>query len=168
MGQEAPAAPVKAIDSLLEMRGISKRFPGVVALHNVSFDVQSGEVHGLVGENGAGKSTLIKILAGAYQADLGEIIVEGERIEHPTPLEMIRRGIAVIYQELMLAPHLTVTENLFLGALPRRRSGLIDWREARRMSFSLMNRLGFYVEPETRLERLSVAQRQMVGIAGAF
>ena len=168
MGEEALIGPNEALATLLEMRGISKRFPGVMALHNVSFDVRSGEVHGLVGENGAGKSTLIKILAGAYRADSGEIIVDSERIERPTPLEMIRRGIAVIYQELMLAPHLTVTENLFLGALPRGRAGLIDWREAQRRSFSLMKRLGFHVEPETRLERLSVAQRQMVGIAGAF
>ena len=114
------------------------------------FDIRPGEVHGLVGENGAGKSTLIKILAGAYQADSGEIIAGGERIERPTPFEMIRLGIAVIYQELMLAPHLTVAENLFLGALPRGWAGLIDWREAQRRSYSLMERLGFQVEPEAR------------------
>jgi ribose transport system ATP-binding protein len=125
-------------------------------------------VHGLVGENGAGKSTLIKILAGAYVADAGEILIAGDHVERPTPLEMIRRGIAVIYQELMLAPHLSVAENLFLGALPRGRAGVIDWRAARVQSFALMKRLGFHVDPEARLEALSIAQRQMVAIAGAF
>jgi ribose transport system ATP-binding protein len=81
---------------------------------------------------------------------------------------MMRLGIAVIYQELMLAPHLTVAENLFLGALPRGKTGLIDWGEARRKSFSLMKRLGFHIHPNARLDQLNVAQRQMVGIAGAF
>jgi ribose transport system ATP-binding protein len=152
----------------LEMRGILKRFPGVVALDNVSFDVKTGEVHGLVGENGAGKSTLIKVLSGAYHADAGEITVAGERVEQPAPLDMIRRGVAVIYQELMLAPHLSVAENLFFGNLPRRRTGLIDWSRLRRRSLALMERLGFPIDPEARLGTLSVAQRQMVAIARTF
>jgi ribose transport system ATP-binding protein len=153
---------------LLEMRGISKQFPGVTALKDVSFDVRGGEVHGLVGENGAGKSTLIKILSGAYQADAGEIVIDGETVQRPSPLGMLDRGIAVIYQELMLAQHLMVAENLFLGRLPRSRLGTIDWAGARRRSLSIMERLGFHVDPDARISRLSVAQRQMVGIAGAF
>jgi len=112
--------------AVLSMRGISKRYPGVVALDDVALTLRRGEVHGLVGENGAGKSTLIKILAGAIHADSGEIVIAGRAVDHPTPAEMHDYGIAVIYQELMLAPHLTVAENLFLGRLPRRPLGIID------------------------------------------
>jgi ribose transport system ATP-binding protein len=107
----------RASAAFLEMRGITKRFPGVTALTDVSLEVRQGEVHGLVGENGAGKSTLIKILAGAYPADAGEIVIAGETLGRPNPPDMIRRGVAVIYQELMLAPHLTVAENLSIGRL---------------------------------------------------
>lgn len=150
------------------MRGISKRYPGVVALRDVSMTLHRGEVHGLVGENGAGKSTLIKILAGAIHADSGEIAINGEAVERPTPAEMHERGISVIYQELMLAPHLTVMENLFLGRLPKNRFGVIDWKTARRRAIQLMDRLGFRLDPEARLKTLSVAQRQMVEIASAL
>jgi ribose transport system ATP-binding protein len=153
---------------VLSMRGISKRYPGVVALDDVGLTLLPGEVHGLVGENGAGKSTLIKILAGAIHADSGEIVIGGRSIERPTPAEMHEHGIAVIYQELMLAPHLTVVENLFLGRLPRGAFGIIDWREAHRRAADLMDRLGFRVDPAARLDRLSVAQRQMVEIASAL
>src|SRR5687767_3046369 len=102
------------------MRGIGKRYPGGVALRAADLSARRGEVHALVGENGAGTSTLIKILSGAIHADSGEIEIGGIRIDRPTPAEMHALGVAVIYQELMLAPHLTVMENLFLGRLPRR------------------------------------------------
>jgi len=153
---------------VLSMRGITKRYPGVVALDDVALSLRPGEVHGLVGENGAGKSTLIKILAGAIHADTGEITIGGKPVDRPTPAEMHQHGIAVIYQELMLAPHLTVVENLFLGRLPRGAFGIIDWREAHRRATELMDRLGFRVDPAARLDRLSVAQRQMVEIASAL
>jgi ribose transport system ATP-binding protein len=153
---------------VLSMRGIGKRYPGVVALEDVALSLQPGEIHGLVGENGAGKSTLIKILAGAIHADSGEIVIAGMAVERPTPAQMHEHGIAVIYQELMLAPHLTVVENLFLGRLPRTAFGIIDWREAHRRATELMDRLGFRVDPAARLDRLSVAQRQMVEIASAL
>jgi len=130
---------------ILEMKGIAKRYPGVVALANVDFALMPVEVHGLVGENGAGKSTLIKILSGAIEADAGEIRVEGEPVARPTPTLMHALGVAVIYQELMLAPHLSAAENLFLGRLPRTRLGTIDWREAERRSEEIMARLGFRV-----------------------
>ena len=93
---------------LLEMCGIEKSFPGVRALRDVSLNVRQGEVLGLVGENGAGKSTLMKVLSGAYRAERGEIFFEGTLISNPSPLEMLEHGIAVIYQDLLLAPHLTV------------------------------------------------------------
>ncbi|BCH21151.1 ribose import ATP-binding protein RbsA [Mesorhizobium sp. L-8-10] len=150
------------------MRGILKRFPGVVALQYVDLDVRRGEVLGLIGENGAGKSTLMKILSGAYQADAGEIVMGGERIARPTPQRMLELGISVIYQEMMLAPHLTVAENLCLGRLPTNRYGLVDWTATRRNSLETMARLGFNVDPDARLDSLSVAQRQMVEIASAL
>ena len=157
-----------AKEPVLAMRGIAKRYPGVVALDDVALTLHAGEVHGLVGENGAGKSTLIKILSGAIHADAGEIVIAGRPVERPTPAEMHEHGIAVIYQELMLAPHLTVAENLFLGRLPRGPFGIIDWRAAHRRAGELMDRLGFRVDPGARLDQLSVAQRQMVEIASAL
>ena len=162
------ASMPQAAEPILAMRGIGKRFPGVVALHDVDLEVGRGEVLGLIGENGAGKSTLMKILSGAYQADSGEIFVAGERIARPTPQRMLELGIAVIYQEMMLAPHLTVAENLCLGRLPKGRFGLVDWKAARRRSVDTMARLGFNVDPVARLDSLSVAQRQMVEIASAL
>jgi ribose transport system ATP-binding protein len=159
---------IEAAGAVLSMRGIGKRYPGVVALRDVGLTLNRGEVHGLVGENGAGKSTLIKILAGAVHADSGEIRVGGTPVERPTPAQMHALGIAVIYQELMLAPHLSVMENLFLGRQPRNALGFIDWGAARRKAEELMARLGFRVDPAARLDRLSVAQRQMVEIASAL
>ena len=154
---------------ILEMRSIDKRFPGVVRSRTCRSQVMPGEIHALIGENGAGKSTLIKILAGAYQADAGEIRIDGETVDRPTPLQMIERGIAVIYQETMLAPHLSVAENLFLGRLPR--SALRHRRLARgrppqrRRPWSGS---ASAVDPDARIADLSVAQRQMVEIAGAL
>jgi ribose transport system ATP-binding protein len=153
---------------ILEMVGIGKAFPGVRALQDVSLTVHSGEVHALVGENGSGKSTLMKILAGAYAADAGEVRIDGRRISRPSPSQMLELGVAVIYQELMLAPHLTVAENIFLGRLPRTRFGTIDWRAAAVHSLAVMERLGFRVDPAARIQDLSVAQRQMVEIARAL
>jgi len=151
----------------LRLEGISKSFPGVQALSGVSLSVNCGEIRALVGENGAGKSTLIKILSGAYSADEGRIELFGEEIAHPTPASMIARGVAVIYQELTQAPHLTVAENIFLGRLPRR--GLrIDWAAAKAMSRSVMMKLGFDIDPTARVQDLSVAKRQMVEIAKAM
>jgi ribose transport system ATP-binding protein len=149
------------------MLGIYKSFPGVKVLDDVSFSVRRGEVHALVGENGAGKSTLMKILSGAHRADKGEVRIDGETIAHPTPALMLSLGVAVIYQELMLAPHLTVAENIFLGRLPRR-SGVVDWGAVRRGSLQVMDRLGFLIDPSVKVAGLSVAQRQMIEIARAL
>ncbi|HXZ17576.1 MAG TPA: ATP-binding cassette domain-containing protein, partial [Roseiarcus sp.] len=151
----------------LRLEGVSKAFPGVKALSDVSFSVDRGEIRALVGENGAGKSTLMKILSGAYAADEGRIELFGERVAHPTPAGMIARGVAVIYQELAQAPHLTVAENIFLGRLPRR-GPWIDWAAARAQSRDVMARLGFDIDPTERVQDLSVARRQMVEIAKAM
>ena len=157
----ANSAPALRLDS------ISKSFPGVKALSDVSFSVDRGEVRALVGENGAGKSTLIKILSGAYVADAGRIELFGEEVVRPTPAGMIARGVAEIYQELAQAPHLTVAENIFLGRLPR--NGLrVDWAEARAKARDVMTKLGFEIDPSALVQDLSVAKRQMVEIAKAM
>ena len=121
---------------ILEMRGITKRFPGVLALDQVDFDLRPGEVHCLVGENGAGKSTLVKILAGAQPMDAGEILLAGDPIHIHSPHHAQELGISMIYQEFNLSPYLSVAENIFLGREPRLgKSPFINWsrmyREAR-------------------------------------
>ena len=153
---------------ILEMKGIHKRFPGVYALKNVSFSVAKGSVHGLVGENGAGKSTLMRILSGAHEATEGKVAVDGIDVENPNPEKMLALGIAVIYQELAQAPHLTVAENIYLGRLPKTRLGTVDWRKARADAGVILQKLNFNVDPAARIGRLSVAQRQMVEIAKAI
>jgi len=153
--------------SALALAGITKSFPGVRALKGVSFSLQPGEIRALVGENGAGKSTLMKILSGAYSADEGRIELFGEEVLDPTPAGMIARGVAVIYQELAQAPHLTVAENVLMGRLPRK-GALIDWGEAKRRTSAVVDRLGFDVDPTARIGTLSVAKRQMVEIAKAL
>jgi ribose transport system ATP-binding protein len=151
----------------LKLEKISKSFPGVKALTNVSFTLMPGEVRALVGENGAGKSTLMRVLSGAHWTDEGQIELFGETITNPTPASMIERGVAVIYQELAQAPHLTVAENVLLGHLPKK--GLfIDWAEARKLTKAVTDRLGFDVDAKARVGDLSVAKRQMVEIARAL
>jgi ribose transport system ATP-binding protein len=155
-------------NEFLRMKGISKSYPGVKALKDVSFDVCKGEIHALVGENGAGKSTLMKILAGAQKADTGVIEIGGQVITHPTPEIMLERGIAVIYQELMSAPHLSVAENIFLGRLPKSNPVCVNWRGAQKGALQVAERLGFHLNPKARLSSLTVAQQQMVEIAKAL
>ena len=152
---------------VLALRGITKTFPGVTALDDVGFTLGRGEIRALVGENGAGKSTLMKVLSGAYAADGGTIEVFGETVERPDPAGMIERGVAVIYQELAQAPHLSVAENVLMGRLPRR-GGFVDWPAARRLARDTVHRLGFEMDPAARVAELSVARRQMVEIAKAI
>ena len=153
---------------ILEMKGIDKSFPGVHALNSVDLTVKRGEVLGLVGENGAGKSTLIKILSGAYTRDKGEIQIEEQVIETASPHDMIERGVAVIYQEPSLAPHLSTAENIFMGRLPRTKFGLIDWTQLEHDTLVAGEKLGLKLKPRTRVQHLSVAQRQMIEIARAL
>ncbi len=155
-------------ECILEMRGIDKTFPGVHALRAVDLDVRVGEILGLVGENGAGKSTLVKILAGAYGRDAGEILIAGEAVEASSPNEMIGRGVAVIYQEPSLAPHLSVAENIFMGRLPTSRFGIVDRRKLVEDTAVVAERLGLDIDPGARVGTLSVARRQMVEIAKAL
>jgi ribose transport system ATP-binding protein len=153
---------------VLEMSGIRKAFPGVVALDGVDLTLHRGEVHMLLGENGAGKSTLMKILSGAYRKDEGRIAVDGKDVEIQSPRDALALGIRVIYQELNLIPHLSVAENIFLGAAPTRGFGVIDWRRLSAATAQLLNDLGLNLSPDTPLNQLSLAQRQMVEIAKAL
>jgi ribose transport system ATP-binding protein len=156
---------------LLEMRAISKTFPGVRALDNVSLSVRPGEVHSLMGENGAGKSTLMKILSGAYQADPGgEILIDGQPVRIDGPLAARELGVAVIYQELSLAPNLSVSENIHAGRELRhggRRWGTIDRKAMERDCEDVLKRLGATFGPGTLVGALSIAERQLVEIARA-
>lgn len=150
------------------MSGISKRYPGVVALDNVHFEVLPGEVHALCGENGAGKSTLMKILAGAERRDVGEIRLNGEAVQIETPQDAMHLGINIIYQEFNLVPHLSAAENIFLGREPSAAlPGFIDFRKLYRDAQDVMDSLGVPVDVRAEVSRLSVAQQQMVEIGKA-
>ena len=153
---------------LLEMRGISKRFPGVVALDAVDFHIARGEVVALVGENGAGKSTLMKILGGVRQPDAGEIKIDGQSVKIHNVNDAIRLGIAFIHQELNVLDNLDVAANVFLGREPRNALRLIDRKKIHADTAPLLQRLGLTVSTRTRLDRLSIAQQQMVEIAKAL
>jgi ABC-type sugar transport system ATPase subunit len=153
---------------LIAMRGIVKSYPGVKALRGVDLTVGAGQVMGLVGENGAGKSTLLKILAGATSADEGTIEVDGVPTTLRSPRESQRAGIAVIYQELMLAEHLSIAENVFAGREPGRGLRGIDFARMHRDTAQLLDELGIDASPTQQVGRLNVARRQMVEIAKAL
>jgi inositol transport system ATP-binding protein len=154
-------------EPLLRMQHISKRFPGVVALDDVSLEILPGEVHGLLGENGAGKSTLLKILSGAYHPDAGTMTLAGKPIVLPTPLDAQRQGIVTIYQEFNLIPTMTVAENMFLGREPG--SGpFVSWKRMREATAEALGRLGLDLDPTMPVSDLSVGEQQMVEIARAL
>ncbi len=155
-------------DFILEMRKISKSFAGVPALKDVSIRCRRGSVYGLVGENGAGKSTLMKILAGAYKADAGQIIFKGERREGASAGEVIDKGISIIYQELALVPQMSVAENIFLGREPRFALGILNLKELHAKAEALLKRLGLSLDTSLPVSELTVAQRQLVEIAKAL
>jgi ribose transport system ATP-binding protein len=150
------------------MCGITKTFPGVVALDDVTFRVKPGEVHAVVGENGAGKSTLMKIIAGVYQPDSGEIVINGEVVRISSPHDAQDLGVSIIYQELNLLPDMSVAENVFLGREARHRFGLLNDVELEEKARDVLHRLGVEIDPHTRLGYLSVPQQQMVEIAKAL
>jgi len=154
---------------LLKLQSITKQFPGVKALDSVSLEVEVGEVHGIAGENGAGKSTLMKMLTGAYHPDVGEIVFDGVELRRLTPRQAMDLGIACIYQELNLIPHLTVTENIFLGreefaAKPLR---VMDRARMRDDVARVMDELGLDIRPNAKVGSLGIGQQQMVEICKA-
>lgn len=156
-------------DVILEMRNITKTFPGVKALDNVSFSVRQGEIHALVGENGAGKSTLMKVLSGVYPYGTydGEIYFLGNECRFRDITESEKVGLVIIHQELALIPFLSITENLFLGN-EQARSGIIDWNESISKTKELLETVGLYESPNTLITDLGVGKQQLVEIAKAL
>src|ERR1044071_2567279 len=156
--------------SFLELRGITKRFPGVLALNGVDFEVRAGEVHALLGENGAGKSTLIKTIAGVYRPDAGELLVDGRPVSVRRPHDAQALGISTIFQEFTLAPDMTVAENIFLGREPLRVRALaiVDRGGMARRTREGVASLAPHIDPEPAVKHLRAAKQQMVEIAKAL
>lgn len=152
---------------VLEVDGVRKAFPGVVALDNVSFRLRPGTVHALMGENGAGKSTLMKIIAGVYIPDQGDFRLRGRPIQLKSPLDALENGIAMIHQELNLMPYMTVAENIWIRREPKNALGFIDHAELRRRTQALFDDLNIDIDPEVEIQKLSISNRQMVEIAKA-
>ena len=160
------ASPTQEI--ILEVENVSKSFPGVKALDSVSFDLRRGEVHALVGENGAGKSTLMKILSGVYQPDEGVIRYKGKQVSFNNVTQAREAGIAIIYQELNLIPHLSVAANIFIGREPLTRFGTLDEKKMNADAVATLARLNVSLDPTIKLNQLPVSKQQMVEIAKAI
>ncbi|MEO8229319.1 MAG: ABC transporter ATP-binding protein [Chloroflexota bacterium] len=153
---------------ILEMRGISKRYPGVVANDGIDLDLRPGEIHALLGENGAGKSTLMNILYGLAVPDEGEILIDGQRVDIVSPHDAIQRGIGMVHQHFMLVPVLTVADNILLGAETMANRVFLDHVEARSRIRALGQQFGFDIDPDARIENLSVGSQQRVEILKAL
>ncbi len=154
-------------EELFRMEGISKTFPGVKALDNVSFSVNKGDVHGLVGENGAGKSTLMKIMTGVYKADAGDIYIEGKKVIIDSVAKAHELGISIIFQEMTLCRHMSVADNIFIGR-PHGKAGFINDAAMHKAAAQILRDLGIDINTHTIVASLSVAKQQMVEIAKAI
>ena len=152
---------------ILTLKNISKEFPGVKALDDVTINIERGTIHGLVGENGAGKSTLIKVLAGIYQPNAGEIILEGKPCRFGSPIEARHAGISVVHQEIKLAEPLSVAENMFLGNVMMK-GGLVDWKGMRQSAQNIVDDLGMDININAQVSSLTVAKKQIVEIMHAI
>ena len=161
-GVTAGAAP------LLALSGISKRFPGVRALHEANLTLRAGEVMALIGENGAGKSTIVKILTGLYRPDEGQILMEGRPVSFASPRDAWAAGVTAIHQETVMFDELSVAENVFMGHMPVGGGGLVDWSAMRARTHELLLRLESNIDPNTPLKALGVAQKHLVEIARAL
>lgn len=155
---------------ILKLRNIRKEFPGVLALDNVSFDLKAGEIHALLGENGAGKSTLIKIISGVYKAEAGEIIIEDQKRVFNNPHDAINNGISTIYQEFNLVPHMSVSENIYLGKedLISERFGVLNRRKMENETNKLLNSINLNLNPNEIAKGLGIAKQQLLSIAKAI
>ncbi len=153
---------------IVKMTGIEKRFPGVHALKNVQFELEPGEVHALMGENGAGKSTLMKILAGIYRSDAGDLSIVGESVELDSPRAAQDRGIGIIHQELSLMNDLTTAQNIFIGREPRKSFGRLDENALNRNAAEIFASMNLNLDPKANVGSLTIAKQQMVEIAKAL
>ncbi len=156
------------MDDFLKMEGITKRFPGVLAIDHVNLSVRKGEVHALLGENGAGKSTLMKILSGAYTRDEGSIEIEGQPVDIRSSSDAKNLGISIIYQELNLIEQLTVAENIFMGDPIMRNPAMVNWRAMTQQAQALLDELGIEISARSLIRNLGVAHKQMVEVAKAL
>ena len=156
-----------AFEYLLEMKRIHKRFPGVNALTDVNLQLKAGEVHALLGENGAGKSTLIKVLGGIYIAEEGEVFIEGKKVDIDSVKAAQEAGIAIIHQELVLVPHMTVAENIFLGREPKK-GGFVDAVKMTDDAQVLLDTYHMNIQADRLVGSLTIAQQQMVEIVKAI
>lgn len=152
---------------LLQMKNIHKKFPGVYALKDINFELHAGEVHALLGENGAGKSTLIKVLGGIYEADQGEIFIDGTKVEIHDVLSAQTNGIAIIHQELVLVPYMTVAENIFLGREPKI-AGFVNQDKMTKEAQVLLDEYDMHIDADSLIKDLTIAQQQMVEIVKAI
>jgi len=164
----APSPASASAAPLLSLTGVSKRFPGVRALHGVHLSLRPGEVMALLGENGAGKSTIVKILTGIYQPDEGEIRIDGQDLHFHGPRDAWARGITAIHQETVMFDELTVAENVFMGHMPVGGARLVDWNAIRARTRALFQRLDCDIDPQAPLKTLGVAQKHQVEIARAL
>ncbi|RGY98585.1 sugar ABC transporter ATP-binding protein [Clostridium sp. AM58-1XD] len=162
MGDQGKERPI------VEFRHITKQFSGVKVLEDVSFFINRGEVHCILGENGAGKSTLMKILTGVYHAEEGEILINGERVNVCDIREARKLNIGTVFQENSLVPHMTVAENIFLTREIKNRSGLVDWKKMRSETIRWGQELGVELDPDIRVKKLTVAGQQLVEIVKVF
>jgi simple sugar transport system ATP-binding protein len=153
---------------VLELRGITKQFPGVLANDHIDFDLRQGEVHALLGENGAGKSTLMNILYGLYHPDEGEILIRGEPVRIHSPREAIERGIGMVHQHFMLIPVMTVAENIVLATEPTKAGVVLDFAAARKRVEDIAAQFNFTIDPHARIQNISVGQQQRVEILKAL
>jgi rhamnose transport system ATP-binding protein len=154
------------MNPVLELKNVSKSFPGVQALQAVDFDIYAGEIHALLGENGAGKSTLIKIISGVHKPDTGTIHMDGRQVQFASPREAQLQGIAVIYQEPMVFPDLNVAENIFIGH--EARGAVVNWRKMYRDAEDILKRIGVLLDPRSQARGLTLAEQQTVEIAKAL
>ena len=153
---------------VLELRGITKRFPGIVANDSIDLDLRPGEVHALLGENGAGKSTLMNVVYGIYKPDEGEILVKGEPITMHSAQDAIQHGIGMVHQHFMLIPVMTVAENIVLGTEPNTAGIFLDHRSADSRVRELAQSFNFAIDPDTRVHDITVGQQQRVEILKAL
>src|SRR3954452_23027001 len=157
-----------ATRTVLEMRHITKRFPGIVANDDVDFDLREGEVHALLGENGAGKSTLMNILYGLYHPDEGEIVIGGNPVQLGSPRAAIDAGIGMVHQHFMLIPVMTVAENIVLASEPTKTGVILDTAAAERRVQELADQFKFHIDPHAKIEDITVGQQQRVEILKAL
>ena len=153
---------------VLTLSGITKTFPGVRALHNVSLELFAGQVTALIGENGAGKSTLVKVMTGIYQPDAGEITVAGKPVSLPTAHAAFEAGVTAIHQETVLFDELTVAENIYLGHAPRNRFGMIDWKKMRAEARETLDAMAAGIDPDIKLKELGIAKKHLVAVGRAL